>query len=54
MDSGALERIRSGDIKVVPGIKKFTNSEVKLVNGEKLDIDAVVLAIDGEASWLQR
>ncbi|KAG9137676.1 hypothetical protein Leryth_011416 [Lithospermum erythrorhizon] len=44
LDIGALERIRSGEIKVVPGINKFSNNNVELVNGEFLDIDAVVLA----------
>jgi indole-3-pyruvate monooxygenase len=49
--------IKSGDIKVVPGIKRFNNNgEVELVNGEKLDIDAVVLATGYRSnvpSWLQ-
>ncbi|GAA0178336.1 oxygenase [Lithospermum erythrorhizon] len=44
LDIGALARVRSGDIKVVPGIKKFTKNMVELVNGVCLDIDAVVLA----------
>lgn len=44
LDIGALEKIRSGDIKVVPGIKRFFPDSVELVNGEKLDIDSVVLA----------
>ncbi|GAA0154022.1 oxygenase [Lithospermum erythrorhizon] len=44
LDIGALERIRSGEIKVVPGINKFSKNNVELVNGEFLDIDAVVLA----------
>lgn len=56
LDIGALEKIRSGDIKVVPGIKRFNHNEVELVNGEKLDIDAVVLATGYRSnvpSWLQ-
>lgn len=57
LDIGALEKIRSGDINVVPGIKRFNkNGEVELVNGEKLDIDAVVLATGYRSnvpSWLQ-
>lgn len=56
LDVGALEKIRSGDIKVVPGIKKFSRRTVELVDGEKLDVDAVVLAT-GYCSnvpfWLQ-
>lgn len=56
LDIGALEKIRSGDINVVPGIKRFNKHEVELVNGEKLDIDAVVLATGYRSnvpSWLQ-
>ncbi|KAK6940584.1 Flavin monooxygenase-like [Dillenia turbinata] len=44
LDIGALKKIRSGDIKVVPGIKQFSCGLVELVNGEKLQIDSVVLA----------
>lgn len=56
LDIGALERIRSGDIEVVPGIKRFNNGEVEFINGEKLDIDAIVLATGYRSnvpSWLQ-
>ena len=56
LDIGTLEKIRSGDIHVVPGIKRFKSGEVELVNGEKLDIDAVVLATGYRSnvpSWLQ-
>lgn len=56
LDIGALEKVRSGDISVVPGIKRFNCSSVELVNGETLDIDSVVLAT-GYCSnvpyWLQ-
>ncbi|BAT79085.1 hypothetical protein VIGAN_02189800 [Vigna angularis var. angularis] len=44
LDLGALTKIRSGDIKVVPGVKRFNSGEVELVNGEKLYVDVVVLA----------
>ncbi|KAH7577738.1 hypothetical protein ACOSP7_001244 [Xanthoceras sorbifolium] len=56
LDIGALEKIRSGDIKVVPGIKRFSCDQVELINGEKLDIDSVVLATGYRSnvpSWLQ-
>ncbi|KAK8345873.1 hypothetical protein V6Z12_A07G177000 [Gossypium hirsutum] len=56
LDIGALEKIRSGDINVVPGIKRFSRGQVELVNGEKLDIDSVVLATGYRSnvpSWLQ-
>ncbi|XP_034916186.1 probable indole-3-pyruvate monooxygenase YUCCA8 [Populus alba] len=44
LDIGALEKIRSGDINVVPGIKRFSRGQVELVNGEILDLDSVILA----------
>ncbi|XP_071698420.1 probable indole-3-pyruvate monooxygenase YUCCA5 [Rutidosis leptorrhynchoides] len=56
LDIGALEKVRSGEITVVPGIKRFNCNSVELVNGETLDIDSVVLAT-GYCSnvpyWLQ-
>ncbi|KAJ9564896.1 hypothetical protein OSB04_000862 [Centaurea solstitialis] len=56
LDIGALEKIRSGDIKVVAGIKRFHRGSVELVNGEILDIDSVVLATGYRSNvpyWLQ-
>lgn len=56
LDVGALQKIRSGDIKVVPGIKRFLKGMVELVNGEKLEIDSVVLATGYRSNvpyWLQ-
>ncbi|XP_057427730.1 probable indole-3-pyruvate monooxygenase YUCCA5 [Lotus japonicus] len=56
LDIGTLVKIRSGEIKVVPGIKRFNNGEVELVNGEKHDVDAVVLATGYRSnvpSWLK-
>ncbi|KAJ9169699.1 hypothetical protein P3X46_017861 [Hevea brasiliensis] len=56
LDIGALKKIRSGDIKVVPGIKRFSRGQVELVNGETLDIDSIVLATGYRSnvpSWLQ-
>lgn len=56
LDIGTLAKIRSGEIKVVPGIKRFNNGEVELVNGEKHDVDAVVLATGYRSnvpSWLK-
>ncbi|OIT27668.1 PREDICTED: probable indole-3-pyruvate monooxygenase YUCCA8 [Nicotiana attenuata] len=56
LDIGTLEKIRSRKINVVPGIKRFSCGTVELVNGEKLEIDSVVLAT-GYCSnvpyWLQ-
>ncbi|PNX77484.1 flavin-containing monooxygenase yucca3-like protein [Trifolium pratense] len=56
LDIGALEKIRSGKIKVVPGIKKFSAGKVELVDGNVLDIDSVVLATGYRSnvpSWLK-
>ncbi|KAH1129023.1 hypothetical protein J1N35_000401 [Gossypium stocksii] len=56
LDIGALKKIKSGDINVVPAIKRFSYRQVELVNGEKLDIDSVVLATgycSNVPSWLQ-
>jgi indole-3-pyruvate monooxygenase len=56
LDIGSLEKIRSGKIKVVPGIKKFSAGKVELVDGSVLDIDSVVLATGYRSnvpSWLK-
>lgn len=58
LDTGALEKIRSGKIKVVPArIKRFEPSNrVEFVNGDRLKFDSVVLATGYRSnvpSWLQ-
>ncbi|CDP03823.1 unnamed protein product [Coffea canephora] len=56
LDIGALEKIRSGEINVVPGIRRFACGMVELVDGEMLNIDAVVLATGYSSNvpyWLQ-
>ena len=56
LDIGALSKIRSGDIEVVPGIKRFTEKQVEFINGETMDIDAVLLATGYRSNvpfWLQ-
>ncbi|KAK6914203.1 Flavin monooxygenase-like [Dillenia turbinata] len=56
LDIGALKKIRSGEIKVVPGIKRFLHNRVELVNGDVLDIDSVILATgycSNVPSWLK-
>ncbi|RID49038.1 hypothetical protein BRARA_I05505 [Brassica rapa] len=55
LDIGALEKIKSGDVEIVPAIKRFSRSHVELVDGRKLDVDAVVLATGYRSnvpSWL--
>lgn len=56
LDIGALQKIRSGEIKVVPGIKRFSPGRVELVNGENLEINSVILATgycSNVPSWLK-
>ncbi|XP_078442182.1 putative indole-3-pyruvate monooxygenase YUCCA9 [Wolffia australiana] len=56
LDVGTLRKIKSGDIKVVPGIDRFSRGNVELVNGEVIDVDAVVFATgyrSNVSSWLQ-
>ncbi|KAL1806375.1 hypothetical protein ACET3Z_029443 [Daucus carota] len=55
LDIGALQKIKCGEIKIVPGIKKFSRGKVELVNGTKLEIDSVILATgycSNVPSWL--
>jgi indole-3-pyruvate monooxygenase len=44
LDYGALERIRTGEINVVPAVTKFSKSHVELADGRVLNFDAVILA----------
>ncbi|CAN1131392.1 Probable indole-3-pyruvate monooxygenase YUCCA8 [Linum perenne] len=56
LDVGALQMIKSGAIKVVPGIKRFSQGRVELVNGEILELDSVVMATGYRSNvpyWLQ-
>jgi indole-3-pyruvate monooxygenase len=56
LDIGALQKIRSGEIKVVGGIKRFYPGRVELPNGEHLKIDSVILATGYRSnvpSWLK-
>ena len=56
LDIGALAKIRSGEINVVPGITRFYSSGVELVNGEKMEVDSVIMATGYRSnvpSWLQ-
>ncbi|KAM2335446.1 hypothetical protein ACFXTH_012856 [Malus domestica] len=56
LDIGALKKIRSGEVKVVPGIKRFSHGRVELVDGQNLEIDSVILATGYRSnvpSWLK-
>ncbi|KAF8104475.1 hypothetical protein N665_0172s0105 [Sinapis alba] len=44
LDIGAMEKIRSGQVDIVPGIKRFSRGHVELVDGQIINLDAVVLA----------
>lgn len=55
LDIGALDKIRSNDIQLVPGIERFRRGTVQLVDGQSLNIDSVVLATGYESNvptWL--
>ncbi|KAM0024817.1 putative indole-3-pyruvate monooxygenase [Helianthus debilis subsp. tardiflorus] len=48
--------IKSGNIQIVPGIKKFSRGCVELVDGRNLDFDSVILATgycSSVPSWLK-
>lgn len=56
LDIGALQKIKSGRIQIVPGIKKFGLGRVELVNGTNLEVDSVILATgycSNVPSWLK-
>ncbi|KAH0461453.1 hypothetical protein IEQ34_009028 [Dendrobium chrysotoxum] len=56
LDTGTLKKIKSNEIKVIPGIKRFGHGEVELVCGDQLNVDAVILATGYRStvsSWLQ-
>ncbi|KAK1289861.1 putative indole-3-pyruvate monooxygenase YUCCA8 [Acorus calamus] len=56
LDLGALAKIRSGEIKVVPGIQRFFPGRVELVDGQVLAVDSVIFATGYRSnvpSWLQ-
>ncbi|KAF5742966.1 hypothetical protein HS088_TW09G01028 [Tripterygium wilfordii] len=44
LDVGTLSKIRSGNIKVFPGIKRLKRHSVEFVNGKVENFDAIILA----------
>ncbi|XP_020580151.1 probable indole-3-pyruvate monooxygenase YUCCA4 isoform X2 [Phalaenopsis equestris] len=44
LDIGALSKIKSGQIKVVPGINKFFEKGVEFVDGKQEEFDAIIFA----------
>lgn len=56
LDIGALARIRSGDIEVVPGIRRLLRGGAELVDGRHVPADAVILATGYQSNvpqWLK-
>ncbi|WOL18255.1 putative indole-3-pyruvate monooxygenase YUCCA5 [Canna indica] len=56
LDIGALGKIKNGEIKVVPGIRRFSHREVELVDDRVVEVDSVILATGYRSnvrSWLQ-
>jgi cation diffusion facilitator CzcD-associated flavoprotein CzcO len=44
LDIGTMELIKKGLIKILPGISSFNQKQVRFVNGEEKEFDAVILA----------
>ncbi|KAL7164414.1 hypothetical protein ACSBR2_040346 [Camellia fascicularis] len=56
LDVGTLAKIKSGDIKVCPGIRRLTHDTAEFVNGRKENFDAIILATGYKSnvpSWLK-
>ncbi|THU46421.1 hypothetical protein C4D60_Mb09t04760 [Musa balbisiana] len=56
LDVGALAKIKSGDIKVCPAVKRLTGHGAEFVDGRSEDFDAIILATgykSNVASWLK-
>ncbi|URD88905.1 Flavin-binding monooxygenase-like [Musa troglodytarum] len=56
LDIGALSKIKSGEIRVVPGVKRFLHGKAELVDHRIIDVDSVILATGYRSnvhSWLQ-
>jgi cation diffusion facilitator CzcD-associated flavoprotein CzcO len=55
IDLGTLDYVRSGELKIHPGINHFTNNGVVFTNGEEANFDVVILATGFRAQlndWL--
>ncbi|KAI0491859.1 hypothetical protein KFK09_026120 [Dendrobium nobile] len=56
LDVGTLAKIKSGDIKVFPAVKRFTAEGAEFVDGRSEDFDALILATGYRSnvpSWLK-
>ncbi|PPE01102.1 hypothetical protein GOBAR_DD01872 [Gossypium barbadense] len=56
LDVGTLDKIKSGNIKVYPGIKRITYNAAEFVDGTKENFDAIILATGYKSNvpqWLK-
>nr|GMD46034.1 indole-3-pyruvate monooxygenase YUCCA6-like [Ipomoea batatas] len=56
LDMGTLSKIKSGDVKICPGIKRIKRYTVEFENGKEENFDAIVLATgykSNVSSWLK-
>ncbi|KAJ0794135.1 putative indole-3-pyruvate monooxygenase [Helianthus annuus] len=56
LDVGALAKIKSGDIKIYPGIQQIRDHSVHFFNGKTENFDAIILATGYKSnvpSWLK-
>ncbi|XVE54277.1 hypothetical protein DITRI_Ditri03aG0067900 [Diplodiscus trichospermus] len=56
LDVGTLAKIKSGNIKVYPGIKRLTYRAAEFVNGRRENFDAIILATGYKSNvpqWLK-
>ncbi|CAD6267724.1 unnamed protein product [Miscanthus lutarioriparius] len=56
LDIGALRKIKTREIKVVPAIQRFTENGVEFIDGHREDFDAVIFATGYKSnvpSWLK-
>ncbi|GFP80268.1 indole-3-pyruvate monooxygenase yucca6 [Phtheirospermum japonicum] len=56
LDVGTLDKIKSGDIKVYPGIQRLSHQSVEFVDGRKESFDAIILATGYKSNvpfWLK-
>ncbi|TYI39980.1 hypothetical protein ES332_A02G132300v1 [Gossypium tomentosum] len=56
LDVGALSQIKSGEIKVMEGVKEITGNGAKFMDGQEKEIDSIILATGYKSNvptWLK-
>ncbi|TVU22947.1 hypothetical protein EJB05_32669 [Eragrostis curvula] len=56
LDVGTIDKIKSGDIRVLPGIQSFQEHGVEFIDGKIVDFDVVILATGYKSNvpfWLK-